>query len=66
MLPDRVSNPGPLTYKSGALQIALRNVRIISEETSPASMHEHPLITDTVTNLRYITITLNINFIYTS
>ena len=22
MLPDRVSNPGPLTYKSGALLIA--------------------------------------------
>ena len=24
MLPDLVSNPGPLTYESGALQIALR------------------------------------------
>ena len=24
MLPDRASNPGPLTYKSGALPIALR------------------------------------------
>ena len=24
MLPDRISNPGPLTYESGALQIALR------------------------------------------
>ena len=24
MLPDRVSNPGPLTYKSAALPIALR------------------------------------------
>ena len=24
MLPDQVSNPGPLTYKSGALPIALR------------------------------------------
>ena len=24
MLPDRVSNPGPLTYKPGALPIALR------------------------------------------
>ena len=24
MLPDRVSNPGPLTYKSGALQTALQ------------------------------------------
>ena len=24
MLPDRISNPGPLTYESGALPIALR------------------------------------------
>ena len=24
MLPDRISNPGPLTYQSGALPIALR------------------------------------------
>ena len=24
MLPDRVSNPGPLTYESGALPVALR------------------------------------------
>ena len=24
MLPDRVSNPGPLTYESGAIPIALR------------------------------------------
>ena len=25
MWPDRVSNPGPLTYESGALPTALRN-----------------------------------------
>ena len=25
MLPDRVSNPGPLTYESDALPIALRS-----------------------------------------
>ena len=25
MLPDRVSKPGPLTYESGALPIALRS-----------------------------------------
>ena len=25
MLPDRVSNPGPLTYESGTLPIALRS-----------------------------------------
>ena len=28
MLPDRVSNPGPLTYESGALPIALRGSAI--------------------------------------
>ena len=27
MLPDRVSNPGPMTYESGALPIALRGPR---------------------------------------
>ena len=26
MLPDQVSNPGPLTYESGALPIALRRL----------------------------------------
>ena len=31
MLPDRVSNPGPLTYESGALPIAL---------CGPAKHHE--------------------------
>ena len=29
MLPDRVSNPGPLTYESGALPIALRGLAAI-------------------------------------
>ena len=29
MLPDRVSNPGPLTYESGALPIALRGPAFI-------------------------------------
>ena len=35
MLPDRVSNPGPLTYESGALLIALRG---------PARDHSGPVI----------------------
>ena len=30
MLPDRVSNPGPLTYESGALPIALRGPAYVS------------------------------------
>ena len=28
MLPDRVSNPGPTTYESGALPLALRGPAI--------------------------------------
>ena len=32
MLPDRVSNPGPLTYESGALPIALRGPADTREE----------------------------------
>ena len=31
MLPDRVSNPGPLTYESGALPIALRGPAYIKD-----------------------------------
>ena len=30
MLPDRVSNPGPLTYESGALPIALRGPALLA------------------------------------
>ena len=32
MLPDRVSNPGPLTYESGALPIALRGPAVFAED----------------------------------
>ena len=32
MLPDRVSNPGPLTYESGVLPIALRGPAIIAPD----------------------------------
>ena len=35
MLPDRVSNPGPLTYESGALPIALRGPAIVLIEEMP-------------------------------
>ena len=31
MLPDRVSNPGPLAYESGALPIALRGLAPLNE-----------------------------------
>ena len=33
MLPDRVSNPGPLTYESGALPIALRGPALHIRQT---------------------------------
>ena len=32
MLPDRVSNPGTLTYESGALSIALRGPALLFSE----------------------------------
>ena len=35
MLPDRVSNPGPLTYESGALLIALRGPAIAPWQVVP-------------------------------
>ena len=41
MLPDRVSNPGPLTYESGALPIALRG---------PAISYSNVLIPNGITN----------------
>ena len=34
MLPDRVSNPGPLTYESDALPIALRGPAIAVVKTA--------------------------------
>ena len=33
MWPDRVSNPGPLTYESGALPTALRGPAILGEDS---------------------------------
>ena len=39
MLPDRVSNPGPLSYESGALPIALRGpARLLSLTTSVSTI----------------------------
>ena len=35
MLPDRVSNPGPLTYESSALLIALRGPAIEASGNNP-------------------------------
>ena len=38
MLPDRVSNPGPLTYESGALPIALRGPAWIKVGQGPTAL----------------------------
>ena len=38
MLPDRVSNPGPLTYESGVLPIALRGP---ADQGHTGMRHEH-------------------------
>ena len=48
MLPDRVSNPGPLTYESGALPIALRG---------PAT------IMITISNVNYASIIVIVNLL---
>ena len=49
MLPDRVSNPGPLTYESGALPIALHGparflVLYIYVILSVPKVHIHDLL----------------------
>ena len=38
MLPDRVSKPGPLTYESGALPIALRGPCLEGSEESKGGL----------------------------
>ena len=38
MLPDRVSNPGPLTYESDALPIALRGPATWKDKTDQDSV----------------------------
>ena len=38
MLPDRISNPGPLTYESGALRIALRGPVVLQSITLLAEL----------------------------
>ena len=46
MLPDRVSNPGPLTYESGALPIALRGPAIMAVySVSPVLTLKAPITT---------------------
>ena len=56
MLPDRVSNPGPLTYESGALPIALRGPAQLLELTVMFSFHTALKV------LVWVTIIRNLNF----
>ena len=42
MLPDRVSNPGPLTYESGALPIALRGPAHLYRRVADSVCHAPP------------------------
>ena len=44
MLPDRVSNPGPLTYESGALPIALRGPAQDLDITMQLSIRSGPTL----------------------
>ena len=50
MWPDRVSNPGPLTYESGALPIALRGPPYTC---SRRFVHRPDIVCSTV-NSRYL------------
>ena len=46
MLPDRVSNPGPLTYESGALPIALRGPAVLIESKGISSYRSSGINTE--------------------
>ena len=50
MLPDRVSNPGPQTYESGALPIALHSLANYSLKSSPKT--PGPIVQSTVSLTR--------------
>ena len=53
MLPDRVSNPGPLTYESGALPIALRGPASAGEwfRTTSQGVRQVCLLSPTLFNI---------------
>ena len=55
MLPDRVSNPRPLTYKSGALPIALRGSALLG------AFLDIPEVTTNTLISRYFKIKVGLN-----
>ena len=61
MLPDRVSNPGPLTYESGALPIALRGPWATCKVNEPHSVHVN-FASDSSINIRKIKFSTYIRF----
>ena len=55
MLPDLVSNPGPLTYESGALPIALRGpAEILLKRTSNRKSSIHPSIHPSISRIPFL------------
>ena len=65
MLPDRVSNPGPLTYESGALPIALRGPAAGSMMSVHALCSAYVKLTlrcNTVMNVHYCLVLIAIQF----
>ena len=61
MLPDRVSNPGPLTYESGALPIALRGpAKLLC--TSPIRVAISVCLGEVTTTLQYTWHIINIEW----
>ena len=57
MLPDRVSNPGPLTYEPGALPIALRGPAFRNKYKIPKGANSYG--EQTLSLKKRITIILN-------
>ena len=69
MLPDQVSNPGPLTYESDALPIALRGpVKVILRSTSKeCCRYNVQIIVVTAKmqiSLRVLSVELQASFLY--
>ena len=54
MWPDRVSNPGPLTYESGALPTALHGPAQRESNFEPVDQQISAAPTDSLARMRYM------------
>ena len=63
MLPDRVSNPGLLTYESGALPIALRGPALSSVVMLNQKMHREYLLLRDEYQIYFIDCDENISYL---